>query len=164
MIRSSEFSIAASSTAGRLARQWLWRRWPFFVIPLAACLLAGLADVRWAIVAMMLVFIMWPMALCFVWFGGALSPDAVRASLPHAVEFSEEGIRTVYAERDGYPTPQPEFIPAAQIAGVEDTGRYVIVKPHTGSPVVILSTALDADSWRIVRELLNNYQSVISES
>lgn len=164
MIRSAQFSIAASTIAARMARQWIGRRWLFFAIPVAMLLLAGYADLRFAIVALMLIFILWPMALSFVWFGRALSPASVKAAQPHTVVFSEYGLAVEYAVRDGYFTPPTEHVAMNLIAGIEDCGRYIIIKLRDADPVIVPAYALAAEDWCRVRKLLDSDQSVISES
>lgn len=153
MITTREFAIAPSATAAHLARQWLWRRWPLFVLPVAALLVASTADVRFALVALMVVFVVWPMALAFVWFGRALAPDAVRASCPHCLEFSASGLRIIYGEREGYPTPPAESVEAADVKAVDDRGKTIAIVLAGGRSIIVPADVLDADDWRRVKSL-----------
>lgn len=154
MIVTEEFSIAPSATAALLARQWLGRRWPFMVLPAAAALVAGMADVRFLVVALMLVFLIWPMALCFVWFGRALDADAVQASRPHRVSFSPDGITVLYGERDGYPSPAARHVSRDEVVSVDDAGRYVVFRLAGGRQLPVPAAVLDASQWRQVRLML----------
>lgn len=152
MIRTEPFAIAPSATAAFLARQWLGRRWLFWALPAVAALLAGLADVRYVVVALMIVFIAWPMALSFVWFGDALAPEAVRASHPHAVEFDEHGISVEYIEREGFATPAAEHVAWTDVRTVEHGKSYVCFGLHSGHRILVPAGAIAAQQWRQVAE------------
>ena len=150
MIRTAEFSIAPSATATLLARRWLGRRWLFFALPVGAALLAAAVDWRFALVALMMVFIAWPMALSFVWFGEALDPAAVRASQPHALIFDERGIAVEYAVREGYATPAPELTEWGDIAAVEHGRERVCYTCRDGRCIVVPAALLDPRQWQQV--------------
>lgn len=136
MIHTGEFTIAPSVTAAQLARRWLWKRWFLFVLPVGALLIMGLLDWRWLIVALMAVFILWPMALFFVWCGAALAPEAVRASRPHGIVFAERGFTIIYTPVEGYASIEPETVAWRDVADVEQDRGYIHI--HTVSGRIIL--------------------------
>lgn len=148
MIRTPEFSIAPSATAALLARRWLGRRWLFFLVPVMAALVSALSDWRWFVVALMMLFIIWPMALFFVWCNHALDPDAVRASQPHTVGFGTSGITLAYTPREEYPTIQPEIVPWHDIRHIEHTGRMEVFVCLGGRRIMVPAAVLDAAQWR----------------
>lgn len=153
MISTDEFTVAPSATAARLARQWLWRRRFFLALPVAALALAGMADWRFLVVALMVVFIIWPMALGFVWMNAALAPDAVRASQPHRMEFTADGIRTVYTPRDGYPPVAPQLVEWSDVKSITDDGRTVAIEMHDGRNISVPASLLTAAQWQQVRAM-----------
>ena len=150
MIRTAEFSIAPSATATLLARRWLVRRWLFFALPVGVALLAAGVEWRFALVALMMVFVAWPMALSFVWFGEALDPAAVRASQPHVVSFDERGIGVEYAEREGYVTPPPELTGWGDILATEHDSMRVCYTCRDGRCIVVPSALLEPHQWQQV--------------
>ena len=153
MISTDEFTVAPSATAARLARLWLWRRRFFLVLPVAALAIAGMADWRFLVVALMVVFIIWPMALGFVWMNAALAPDAVRASQPHRMEFTDDGIRTVYTPRDGYPPVAPQSVAWSDVKNITDDGRTVAIEMHDGRDISVPASLLTAAQWQQVRAI-----------
>lgn len=153
MISTDEFTVAPSATAARLARLWLWRRRFFLALPVAALAIAGMADWRFLVVALMVVFIIWPMALGFVWMNAALAPDAVRASQPHRMEFTDDGIRTVYTPRDGYPPVAPQSVVWSDVKSLSDDGRNVVIEMHDGRGISVPASLLTAAQWQEVRAM-----------
>ncbi|MBP3638554.1 MAG: YcxB family protein [Muribaculaceae bacterium] len=153
MISTDEFTVAPSATAARLARLWLWRRRFFLALPVAALAIAGMADWRFLVVALMVVFIIWPMALGFVWINAALAPDAVRASQPHRMEFTDDGIRTVYTPRDGYPPVAPQSVAWSDVKNITDDGRTVAIEMHDGRDISVPASLLTAAQWQQVRAI-----------
>lgn len=153
MISTDEFTVAPSATAARLARLWLWRRRFFLALPVAALAIAGMADWRFLVVALMVVFIIWPMALGFVWMNAALAPDAVRASQPHRMEFTADGIRTVYTPRDGYPPVAPQSVVWSDVKSLSDDGRNVVIEMHDGRGISVPASLLTAAQWQQVRAM-----------
>ena len=134
---TEEFAIAPSATAASLASQWRRERWFLFAIPVVASAVAGFFDWRWLIVALIMVFIIWPMALFFVWISVALSPEAVRSSIPHTVGVDDEWMVITYAVREGYPTPEPERISRADILRVEQGKKHVAVYVAGGRIILL---------------------------
>lgn len=153
MISTDEFTVAPSATAARLARLWLWRRRFFLALPVAALAIAGMADWRFLVVALMVVFIIWPMALGFVWMNAALAPDAVRASQPHRMEFTADGIRTVYTPRDGYPPVAPQSVAWSDVKSITDDGRTVAIEMRDGRNISVPVSLLTAAQWQQVRAM-----------
>ena len=143
MIRTSEFTIAPSATAAQLAQQWLWKRWFLFVVPVVVLLVMGLWDLRWLIVAMMVIFILWPLALFFVWCTTALAPDAVSASRPHSVIFGERGMTIEYAPEEGFRPIAPEFIAWKDVREIEQGGKYLSIITVSGRRILVPSGLID---------------------
>ena len=71
-----------------LADNWLW-----MLAPVAVCgILAVWVDVRFVIVAMMVLFIVLPMVLALLYFYYGLSPEARWSIMEKTVTLNEEGM------------------------------------------------------------------------
>ena len=71
-----------------LADNWLW-----MLAPVAVCgILAVWVDVRFVIVAMMVLFIVLPMVLALLYFYYGLSPEARWSIMEKSVTLNEEGM------------------------------------------------------------------------
>lgn len=71
-----------------LADNWLW-----MLAPVAVCgILAVWVDVRFVIVAMMVLFIVLPMVLALLYFHYGLSPEARWSIMEKTVTLNEEGM------------------------------------------------------------------------
>lgn len=77
-----------------LADKWLW-----MVAPVALCaLLAVWIDVRFVIVAMMVLFIVLPMVLALLYFYYGLSPEARWSIMEKTVTINDKGISLDFAD------------------------------------------------------------------
>lgn len=94
------------------------------VIPMGALAVALLTgDLRWALVALMLLFVVMPMALLLVYFSYVLRPDVARAVLPHRLTI-EPG-RSVTIEY------LPDEAMVADRGDDADTGNDKCASKHT---------------------------------
>lgn len=118
---------------------------------------AALVDWRFALVALMMVFVAWPMALSFVWFGEALDPAAVRASQPHVLSFDERGIGVEYTERKGYATPAPETAGWGDVVAAEHGGERVCYTCRDGRCLVVPAGMLEPQQWQQVESWRTTY-------
>ena len=57
-------------------------------------------DVRWAICALMVLFIVWPMTMAFLYINYALDPECAYNALPHTLELLPDGVKIVVFPRD----------------------------------------------------------------
>lgn len=77
-----------------LADNWLW-----LVLPVAVCaVLAIWVDVRFAIVAMMVLFIVLPMVLALLYFYYGLSQEARWSIMDKSVTIDDEGVTLEFAD------------------------------------------------------------------
>lgn len=154
-MQTREFSIAPSAIAGMLAGRWLGRRWFYFALPVAVAMAASLTDVRWFVVALMLLFIVWPMALFFVWTGEALRPEAVRAAVPHRIVFEESGFVIEYtADADsGRVPPDSERYEWKAVRSIVFGKPYVRLELCSGTFVAVPYDALTAEEWGRIQSM-----------
>ena len=77
-----------------LADNWLW-----MVLPIALCgVLAVFVDVRFVIVALMVLFVVLPMILALLYFYYGLSPEARWSILEKDVVIDNEGITLLFTD------------------------------------------------------------------
>ena len=77
-----------------LADNWLW-----MVLPLAVCaVLAIWVDVRFIIVALMVLFIVLPMVLALLYFYYGFSPEARWSIMDKQVDLTAEGIELTFTD------------------------------------------------------------------
>lgn len=122
--------ISSATYSRRLATIWLDRHWWLIVIPVAACLIAGMYDWRWLVIAFALLLIVWPGILMIVYFRYALTPEARKAILDKTVVKNPDGSLSITylppTDPDAPAPPAPEHIPATAIRRVEYTGKSTI--------------------------------------
>lgn len=119
----------------------------FIIVP--AALVAGfivigfaLSDLRFILVAMIVLFIAVPMIMAIGYFSITLSPESTRSTLIHSVELCPDGsLRIVYHPLDGNePTMVPfpeEVIPPSQIKGFDISGDFIVYRLLSGMLVII---------------------------
>lgn len=77
-----------------LADNWLW-----MVMPVAVCAVLALwIDVRFAIVAMMVLFIVLPMVLALLYFYYGLSPEARWSIMDKTIDVQQDGLHLCFAD------------------------------------------------------------------
>ncbi|MBQ3731726.1 MAG: hypothetical protein IJS04_07920 [Muribaculaceae bacterium] len=77
-----------------LAENWLW-----MVLPLAVCaVLAIWVDVRFIIVALMVLFIVLPMVLALLYFYYGFSPEARWSIMDKQVDLTAEGLELTFTD------------------------------------------------------------------
>lgn len=115
-----------SGTAGAYVRhcmmRWLGRWWWSLALPVAVCAALSLWQPVWLFVALMLLCLLAPAVLAFIYYNYALSPQAVATLAPRTVAVDSQGLTLTDTA-----TGKTERINKSNIAGVEDTGRCFIV-------------------------------------
>lgn len=83
----------------------------FFLMLLTAAVLSVVHDLRWVIVAFMIICIAAPMMLAFFYIFHGMKPITVINSLPHTLSFGEEGITaTLLSPHKNEETNETEYI------------------------------------------------------
>jgi len=77
---------------GLMVRRMLWRRWWLFAIPIAIMAIGCVADWRVAVIGLMLVFIVYPMAMSLVMLNHALSPALIAKTRTTKATFTNGAI------------------------------------------------------------------------
>ncbi len=86
-------SVTSSGYMRRLCYMFLADSWLWLILPVAVCgILAIFIDVRFVIVAMMVLFIVLPMILALLYFYYGLSPEARWSIMEKTAVINDEGI------------------------------------------------------------------------
>ena len=154
-VTTATFAVDGS----RYVREVLWRvaavRWWIPALPVSAALAAALFDYVWLIVALALVFLMYPTLLFFVYAHYGLAPEAVGATLPHTVTVGDGAVSVDFAE---HPALSRRY-DCSDIAGVEflhDKVMILLRKPcfqHIEVPNDAVPDACRADFEDMARNL-----------
>ena len=152
--------VAVGAYVGAIARRVLWRYVWWLVVPAAvACF--GLYDWRYAVIALMLLLLVFPMVVTIAVFNHGMHPAVVRRTRAETVELTAAG--------DGGSSPSPAIGAAAAAAAVltvrdadgaiiltirrdqirsvhTDRGRTTIAfGPNPADILILQSTALPTD-------------------
>jgi len=133
-------SVSAGDYLRELVSLWLPRNWWMIVLPplpfVALCAFTG--DLRWAMVALMVIFIVLPMLLSLLYFWHMLAPEVRLSLLPHTAEISREGIRILYSSVSEDYTPKPDFIPASGVRATLFRPRFLVYRLRGRGLTVLL--------------------------
>ena len=92
-------SISASHYMRQLCSMFVADNWLWMVLPLALCaILAFFIDVRFVIVAMMVLFIVMPLVLAMLYFYYGLSPEARWSIMEKELTIDKEGITLTFTD------------------------------------------------------------------
>lgn len=146
MIVTRQFTTSSGDYFAILISEWTPRYGWTLLLPLLATAALGcvLHDVRWVLVALMLLFIVIPMAMSFLYTYYMLTPEARRAVLCKRVEIEEgECVKLIYERprRDNEdeavnataedtdadaPLPPAETLPWSDVKRVRRTSRFLV--------------------------------------
>lgn len=133
------YKMGAHSLATYIMKQWIKRNWWIIAIPPAICIALAIAvDIKFAFIALIMVFIMLPPAMITVYFYHALAPEARMTILPHRVTMTDDGLTISYEPpAEDIPARDDDFIGWSRIkatkTGMEqiayrlDSGKYCMV-------------------------------------
>ena len=120
------FSVRPRRYVGKAMPRWLARRgWPLLAVA-AAIAVAGLADARWLVVALIVLCAAAPAALAIVFFHGALSPRAAMQTLEHEARVDPDALVVTFLPAPGRER-KPWRIAAKDIRNVERDGDFWLV-------------------------------------
>ncbi len=138
------FSIPTYRYAFTLMRVWIRRNWYWaFALPVALSLFAAVTlSLRYLLIAVVLVFLVCPHIILWVYYYHAMSPESRMSILPHTMNVDHKGIKITYVpddddDDDKRKLPPPDFIEASRISDIRCVDDYLIVK-------------LDSNSYRLV--------------
>lgn len=126
-ITTDYFRVPVSAMVRHLMGKWL-KIWgvalaapPLILIAVAI----GLHDIRWALVALMLVMVLIPSVLLVIFYYYALAPAAAKAVIPHRLIICRNRHVTIQYRPDlDMRVPSDELIPWENIRYLRDCGSY----------------------------------------
>lgn len=130
---STPFRLTPSTYFGIECRRTLRRSIFFIILVLAASLYAALFDLRWALVALMALFLVVPFVVFNIYYTHLLKPEAVRALSRQKVTVSPDcTILVEYLPADDSPLPaqtlSPLTIHPQNIISIYQSGAYIVVE------------------------------------
>lgn len=119
------FRVSSSRYAAVEAKRWLARIGWIPAIAVLVALIAAMYDSRFLYVALMLVFVVYPMILTLAWLSLISRPLVIRRQQPQSWTIHCDGSVTVsYFDPDGNQTGT-EFIPHDAVSEVDNGDKYI---------------------------------------
>lgn len=127
---SEPFALAPRTYLNKLAGEWLSRNWLLLSAPFVAVLIWTMFDIRAVYVALILIFLLYPMGLTLVWFNYALSPQSIKTISNKRMSISDEGVSITYLPKNEEKTSslRGEFFSWQEISGYEISSKHIIIK------------------------------------
>ena len=132
MVKLKDFSVSNSKYCYLLMREYFLVNWWIYCIPLIACILAGLFDFRFILVALMIMFILIPMALYFVYVTYGLLPENRYSIMKKNAIVNEKGIELHLSEEYVKNTNKHIFISWTTIEKIKITNHFMLIFFKTG--------------------------------
>lgn len=115
--------------------RWLRQNYWWLVVPTLLCLaLAITVSAAFVFVALIVVFLLYPMSMMIVYFNYALSPEACAEVSAHRVEFTTDGLIIDYMSRPDVENERTEYeivksveIPYHQVCSYVNTDTSLIL-------------------------------------
>ena len=131
-----------------LADNWLW-----MALPVAVCaMLAIFIDVRFVIVAMMVLFIVLPMALALLFFYYGLSPEARWSIMEKSLDVDENGITLDFTDE----RMKKHVIPKDGVRSIieKDDVLILMLKGRRYTCLMIPASVVNPDVTQVLRQLV----------
>lgn len=113
---------------------------------IAIACIAGYQDIRFGLVALMLLLIVCPALLAIFILARMFTPEAVRGSIPHTATIDDEGSVDITYENDDelqYVLPPNEHIKSSEIAEIKRSGGYMVIKTTSGKLVILPAEGIE---------------------
>ena len=131
-----------------LADNWLW-----MVLPVAVCgMLAIFIDVRFVIVAMMVLFIVLPMVLALLFFYYGLSPEARWSIMEKSLNIDENGITLDFTDE----RMKKHVIPKDGVRSIieKDDVLILMLNGRRFTCLMIPASVVNPDVTQVLRQLV----------
>ena len=131
-----------------LADNWLW-----MVLPVAICgALAIFIDVRFIIVAMMILFIMLPMVLALLYFYYGFSPEARWSIMEKTAHVNDDGIALEFTDE----RMKKHVIPQDDVLSIieKDDALLIMLRGKRYTCLMIPASVVNPDITQVLRQLV----------
>ena len=131
-----------------LADNWLW-----MVLPVAVCgMLAIFIDVRFIIVALMILFVVLPMLLALLYFYYGLSPEARWSIMEKTATIDDSGITLDFADE----RMKKHVIPREDVLNIieKDDTLIIMLRGKRYTSLMIPSSVINPDITQVLRQLV----------
>lgn len=149
-IATGIFTGTPSGYVRRVGMAMLARRWWAWLLPVVACCVAAVWEAVWIFVALMLVCLLYPGLVMFIYMNYALSPQARRTLLPHDVILTDDGITVRYHDER---KTAPESFSRKDIVSAECGRRDIVFhlrRPRYHHITVPVDAVPEADRRRFM--------------
>ena len=144
--------VTSGEYMSRLCRMFLADNWLWMALPLAVCIiLAIFIDVRFAIVAMMVLFIVLPMVLALLYFYYGLSPEARWSIMDKTVTINEDDITLEFTDE----RMKKHVIPKGDVLSIIETDNLTLImlRGRRYTCLMLPTSIIDPDVAQRLRQL-----------
>jgi len=148
-----DFAVTSGHYMRRICALFIADNWLWMLLPLAICgILAIWIDVRFVIVAMMVLFVAMPMILALLYFYYGLAPAARWSIMAKSARIDTSGITLTFAD----PRMQQHTIPWDGVRHIIEKQGDVLLMLRSGRYVCLLipESIIDPDVTITLRQLL----------
>ncbi len=153
-VTTSSFRVGPGAYLRYSARSVVPRLLFAVCIPFIACLIASAWDLRWAFVALIILFLVAPMAVGYIYFSQLLTPEAQKALSPKQVTLPapdsglpapDSTVTVTYLSSDEENTPPPPVtFYWSDINKLIEARKYLIIESDSlGYPLIIPVSSLN---------------------
>lgn len=143
--------------AGILFWRWLW----IACVPFVAAVCLAFSDVRFLIIALLIAFVVMPLALLFIYIYFGLTPEARFSVLEKTINVNPSRLVADFSPLgDGYPTPKPVKLDLSRVSSVDYRKDCFVltIDRHLYRPVAIPFSCFDSpDDVREFSSILSNH-------
>ena len=146
-------SVSSNGYMRRLCYMFLADNWMWLILPVAVCgILAIFIDVRFVIVAMMVLFIVLPMILALLYFYYGLSPEARWSIMEKTAVINDEGITLNFVD-ERMKTHVIRWNDVRSIIEEEDV-LLLMLRGKRYTCLMLPSSAIDPDIAQALRQFV----------
>ena len=147
-------SVTSSSYMRHLCAMLLADNWLWLVLPVAVCAVMAIwIDVRFVIVAMMILFIIMPMVLALLYFYYGLSPEARWSIMEKSLTIGSDGLELAFTDE----RMKKHVIHADDVRNIINKEDVVILMLKGGrryTCFMIPASVVDPDVAQALRQLV----------
>jgi hypothetical protein len=157
MITLTPFRISAGSYMRLVLSLYLRRWWWVYAAVVAATAALGTIDSNFIILALMIVFIIFPMLLAYLYFYYGLAAESRYSILSKKAELTDEGLRLIFIDEKGEENGA-ELLKWSQFSGIQPMRNHLLL-PFSGMKfrfVAIPYDSLTEESIKAIKRYLSS--------